>query len=59
MHLSEVKKKKMSTLDSYFTAIWDELKGKHGIHERSELKSFQHQKKTPRDRIKQEGGETL
>ena len=52
--LSEVKETKMNTLDAQFKEIWKEVKGKCGINKKSELKSFQPQKDTPKDKIKQE-----
>ena len=52
--LSEVKKTKINTLDAQFKEIWKEVKGKCGIDKKAELKSFQPQKDTPKDKIKQE-----
>ena len=54
INLSEVKETKINTLDAQFKEIWKEVKGKCGIDKKSELKSFQPQKDTLRDKIKQE-----
>ena len=54
INLSEVKETKINTLDAQFKEIWKEVKGKCGIDKKSELKSFQPQKDTSRDKIKQE-----
>ena len=54
INLSEVKESKMNAMDAQFKEIWKEVKGKCGIDKKSELKSFQPQKDTSRDKIKQE-----
>lgn len=54
INLSEVMETKINTLDAQFKEIWKGVKGKCGIDKKAELKSFQPQKDTPRDKIKQE-----
>lgn len=52
--LLNMKQTKKAALDAQFEEIWKEIKGKHGISEKSQLKSFQPHKDTPKDKIKQE-----
>lgn len=54
INLSKVKETKMNILDVRFKDVWKEVKGKCGINKKSELKSFQPQKDTSMDKIKQE-----
>jgi len=54
VNLLEVKERKMEALDAQFNTIWKEVKGKYGINKKSDLKAFQPQKDTPKDKIKQE-----
>ncbi|MFO8020741.1 MAG: hypothetical protein R6U96_19110, partial [Promethearchaeia archaeon] len=53
-NLSKVKEAKRDALDTQFADIWEDVKGKCGITQKSQLKSFQPHKDTPKEKIKQE-----
>ena len=54
INLLEVKEANINALDAQFKKIWKDVKGTCGIDKKAELRSFQPQKDTPKDKIKQE-----